>query len=230
MPNWTTIGLSRPSPARMRSICSAFAASPAMIAAGSPGVRRSSMKTSTATMSSTGIVDSSLLRIKAYITKRPLAGPLCKSLGSVLLHIPVNVARPDDPAGHVLARGDWIPVHRLQVDLEAGLAQELRRDVRQLLDRGEIRRLHDDDRRAVVARGLQQLLGLFHAGLGLHLAALGAAVGGIAGEHRRARPVELLDPDLRAQERLLRQRRERRLAHFRVVERRMQVVEAAHVL
>src|SRR2546422_4301963 len=128
MPNWTTIGLSRPSPARMRSICSAFAASPAMIAAGSPGVRRSSMKTSTATMSSTGIVDSSLLRIKAYITKRPLAGPLCKSLGSVLLHIPVNVARPDDPAGHVLARGERIHVlaqRRMRADLEGARLDRL---------------------------------------------------------------------------------------------------------
>src|SRR5688572_4562328 len=43
-----------------------------------------------------------------------------------------------------------VPVHRLQVDLEAGLAQQLRRDVGQLLDCREVRRLEDHHRRAVV--------------------------------------------------------------------------------
>src|SRR5688572_24710777 len=56
MANCTGIERSRPRLARMAAICSAFAASPARIAAGSPGVSRSMRNTSTATMSSTGIV------------------------------------------------------------------------------------------------------------------------------------------------------------------------------
>ena len=64
-----------------------------------------------------------------------------------------------------------LPVHRLQVDLEAGLAQQLRGDVGQLLDRGQVGRLHQHDRRAVVARGLEQVLRLLHVGLRLHVAA-----------------------------------------------------------
>ena len=55
-------------------------------------------------------------------------------------------------------------------------------------------------------------------------------IGRAAGEHRRAGLVELLDADLRAQERLLRERGERGLAHLRIVEGLVQVVEARHVL
>jgi hypothetical protein len=59
MPNCSGIERSRPRPVRICAICSVLAASPASIAAGSPGVSRSIRNTSTATISSTGIVDSS---------------------------------------------------------------------------------------------------------------------------------------------------------------------------
>src|SRR5688572_533504 len=133
MPNCTTIGRSRPRPARICSICSALAASPAMIAAGSPGVRRSSANTSTATMSSTGIVESSLLAMKLYIRKRPLAGPRVRATASAarrLLHVPIDIARADDPAGHVLARGEGVDVFaqgRVRADLERSRLDRLRK-------------------------------------------------------------------------------------------------------
>ena len=64
MPNCTGIERSRPRLARIAAICSLLAASPARIAAGSPGVRRSIRNTSTATTSSTGIVASSRRAMK----------------------------------------------------------------------------------------------------------------------------------------------------------------------
>ena len=54
--NWVRIGWSRPSFWRMPSTSWVVAAEPAMIAAGSPGVRRSSAKTKMATTAMTGIV------------------------------------------------------------------------------------------------------------------------------------------------------------------------------
>ena len=56
MKNCVTIGSSSPSRLRMAAICSALALSPAMMAAGSPGVRRSIRNTNTATISITGAV------------------------------------------------------------------------------------------------------------------------------------------------------------------------------
>ena len=56
--NCVTIGWSRPSFARMSATSCDVAAAPAMIAAGSPGVRRSIAKTKTATIAMTGIVAS----------------------------------------------------------------------------------------------------------------------------------------------------------------------------
>ena len=56
MKNCVTIGPSSPSRVRIAAICSALALSPAMIAAGSPGVSRSIRNTSTATISITGTV------------------------------------------------------------------------------------------------------------------------------------------------------------------------------
>ena len=78
-----------------------------------------------------------------------------------------NMCQPPLSGASFLARRptSGLPVHRLQVDLEAGLAQQLRGHVGQLLDRGQVGRLHDHDRRAVVAAGLQQLLRLLHVAL-----------------------------------------------------------------
>ena len=73
-------------------------------------------------------------------------------------------------------------------------------------------------------------MGAAHPALGLQLAADGGAVRRVAEEHRVAGLVELLDADLGAQERLLRERGDRRLAHLRIVEGLVQVVEAGHVL
>jgi hypothetical protein len=56
MKNCVTIGSSRPSRLRISAICSALALSPAMIAAGSPGVSRSIRNTKSATISITGRV------------------------------------------------------------------------------------------------------------------------------------------------------------------------------
>jgi len=53
--NCTCSGSARPSAWRMRSNCSEVAESPAMIAAGSPGVSRRSRKTKIATIAITGI-------------------------------------------------------------------------------------------------------------------------------------------------------------------------------
>jgi hypothetical protein len=59
MPNCTTSGRSRPRLARIAAMFSALAASPARMAAGSPGVSLSRRKTRTATTSRTGTVPSS---------------------------------------------------------------------------------------------------------------------------------------------------------------------------
>ena len=59
MKNCSTMGRSRPSWLRICATCSVVALSPAMIAAGSEGVRRSIRKMKTATTSITGIVPSS---------------------------------------------------------------------------------------------------------------------------------------------------------------------------
>ncbi len=56
MKNCVRIGWSRPSWSRISATCSALALSPAMIAAGSPGVSRSIRNTSMATITITGMV------------------------------------------------------------------------------------------------------------------------------------------------------------------------------
>src|SRR6185503_7830810 len=111
MPNWTRIGRSRPSSARMRAICSVLAASPARIAAGSPGARRSSRKTRTATISSTGRVASSLRAIKEIKLKEK----------SVFLQVPVEIAGLVEQAADVLARrerGVELAQRHVRPDLE----------------------------------------------------------------------------------------------------------------
>src|SRR5512147_3351931 len=128
MPNCTGIERSSPRLERIWAICSVLAASPARIAAGSPGVSRSMRKTSTATTSSTGIVDSRRRRMKVYISERgaatrrlrppsdppgeraPLGAPDHVGIRLVLLYVPVDVPRSDHPAGDVLARGERVDV------------------------------------------------------------------------------------------------------------------------
>ena len=58
MKNCEKIEPDRPSFSRISATSAVVAASPAMIVAGSPGVSRSIMKMRTATISTTGIVDS----------------------------------------------------------------------------------------------------------------------------------------------------------------------------
>ena len=62
--NCSKIGRSRPSLLRTAAICCAVASSPAMIAAGSPGARRSRKNTNTATTTMTGMVASSRRRCR----------------------------------------------------------------------------------------------------------------------------------------------------------------------
>src|SRR5262245_4148469 len=128
MPNCTAIGLSSPRFSRMRAICSVFAASPARIAAGSPGVRRSIRKTSTATISRTGIVASRRRARKVYTGPQKETAPeftpepsRCYSSRSVLLQVPVDVAVGDEPAGDVLAPDGHVhefAERRMRADLE----------------------------------------------------------------------------------------------------------------
>ncbi|BDC26451.1 hypothetical protein NB2BOR_A07420 [Bordetella parapertussis] len=61
--NCTVSGSVRPSDLRMFSIWAGVAESPAMMAAASPGVRRSSRNTNTATITTTGIVASTRRRM-----------------------------------------------------------------------------------------------------------------------------------------------------------------------
>src|SRR5687767_11177896 len=149
MANCTGSERSRPRLARIAAICSELAASPARIAAGSPGVSRSMRKTSTATISSTGIVANNRLTINPIIKKAPYGALWVRFVKLILLHIPVRVAAADHQAGDVLAhriRIDVLAERRVRADLEGahldllgdrfalgvvGLAREL---VAQLLD------------------------------------------------------------------------------------------------
>src|SRR5262245_10480663 len=114
----------------MRSICSALAASPARIAAGSPGVRRSIRNTRTATTSSTGSVAARRRKIKAVIGVGKERRPRCGErrgrrdlrLALVLLDVPVDVARTDHEARDVLPRGE-----RVRVLAERGVRRNVER-------------------------------------------------------------------------------------------------------
>src|SRR5688572_7173605 len=128
MPNCARIGLSRPRLARMRAICSVLAASPARIAAGSPGARRSTMNTSTATMSSTGIVAAKRRRMKFSMKKNgPGQGPFqAAPEPSILLQVPVDIAIGDEEAADVLPRGHRLRVlaqRHVRADLESACLQ-----------------------------------------------------------------------------------------------------------
>ena len=63
------------------------------------------------------------------------------------------------------ARDQGLPVHRLHVDLEAALLEQCLGDRREIGQHGDVGRVQQDDRRAVVARFLEQLLRLLEVRL-----------------------------------------------------------------
>src|ERR1051326_2928822 len=102
MKNCWKIGFSSPSLPRISATCSTVAVSPAITAAGSPGVRRSIRNTTTATVASTGTADSSRWAMKVSIgLTAARTSPL------VLAHAPEQRRRRGDPAAEpVLAVGE----------------------------------------------------------------------------------------------------------------------------
>src|SRR5689334_6588528 len=96
-PNCTTIGRSSPRLARIFSMFSGVAASPARIAAGSPGLRRRIRKTTKATIPMTGMVARSRFRTNAAMPVR--------SSRSALVDVPERRERRLEHAGQVGAIG-----------------------------------------------------------------------------------------------------------------------------
>src|SRR6185369_1342820 len=90
MKNWVKIGWSRPRLLRIAATCSEFALSPAITAAGSPGVRRSIRNTNTATISITGRVASRRRR-------------MYPSIALFHLDVPQRERRRSKQTAHVLA-------------------------------------------------------------------------------------------------------------------------------
>ena len=101
------------------------------------------------------------------------------------------------------ARDQRLPVHRLHVDLEAGLLQQRLGDRRQVGQHLQVGRLHQHDRRAVVAGLLQQLLRLVEVGLEQPVHALVGRERRAADEQRLADLVVLRVADHRLEEVLL---------------------------
>ena len=117
------------------------------------------------------------------------------------------------------ARDHRLPVHRLHVDLEAALLEQRlghRRGVGQHRQRG---RLHQHDRRAVIARFLQQRLGLLEVGLDQQAVRRIDGVGRAADEGGGADLVVFGLADRRLEVVLLAHRIERGQADLGVVER-----------
>jgi hypothetical protein len=90
--------------------------------------------------------------------------------------------------------------------------------------------VHQQDGRAVVAGLLQERLRGLRVGLDQHLAALVGGEGGAADEHGGAGLVVLRVADDGVEEVLLLHRQQRRAPDLGFVERRVQAVEAEHVL
>src|SRR5476651_1640846 len=110
MPNCTGMGRSSPRPARISATWSGLAASPAMIAAGSPGVSRSIRNTNTATISRTGMVAAT--RLARKVNNEHL----------LFLDVPVEVARSGHEAGDAFpyrGRIDVFPQRGVGADLES---------------------------------------------------------------------------------------------------------------
>src|SRR5438445_8404363 len=316
--NCSTSGRSRPSRARMAATSCEVALSPAMMAAGSPAVRRSSEKTTTATTAMTGIVArrrrpmygsipygrvSSLLgdvpedrhrglddAVDALARRRRQVPLAERDVGRILrlphLHrlrdgllpgriglareliaqaLDLLVARPaehglvaggvheahhdgiedvgGDPGGEervpaaggrrllFRAPGDQrLPVHRDHVHLEAALLEERLGHRPEVGEHGEVGGVHQHDRRAVVARFLQQRPGLFEVRLQQPLEALGARQRRAAREERLADLVVGRIADDRLEEVLLVEGVEDGLADLGVVEGLVQRVAAEREL
>ena len=81
---------------------------------------------------------------------------------SAATHEVRNACQPPAFGGSFLARRATtrLPVHRLHVDLEAGLLHQRLGDRREVGQHVQVGRVHEHDRRAVVAGLLQQLLRL----------------------------------------------------------------------
>src|SRR5687768_15739910 len=115
VPKRTTKGSSRPSPARMRLMSSVVAASPAMTAAGSPGVRYSREKTTNATTVITTRVAKSLRITYASIDSLR---------GLFLVDVPEERDGRDDDARNIRAIGrrqDELPRRNERHELERAL-------------------------------------------------------------------------------------------------------------
>ena len=118
----------------------------------------------------------------------------------------------------------------LQIHFETSSFKLLLGHQGQLGDGGQIGRAHHDNRRSVVARLFEQLFGFGS------IAHTREACGVFIGEHGAAwvdaatRPDQLGHAHLGVDEGLLAHRQHGGLAHFQVVERRVQVVETHHIL
>src|SRR6266545_6086083 len=113
--NCCTIGRSRPSRARIAATSCDVALSPAMMAAGSPVVRRSSRKTTTATTAMTGIVAR---------RRRPMYSSIAyRAVSSLLRDAPEDRHRSRDHPVDVLAhRRRQVPLPERHVGGIVGLA------------------------------------------------------------------------------------------------------------
>src|SRR5215475_8013392 len=129
-----------------------------------------------------------------------------------------------EPGHHAL------PVHRLDIDLEAGPLELGLGDRRELLDHAEIGRLRDHHHGAVVARFLQKLTRLGDIAFDQSVHGGGRLQRRTAGKHRLTGAIETLVADIGLQEFLLAQRVGDGLADLLVVERRLQPIHAEHVL
>src|SRR5688572_16916387 len=138
MPNCSQIGRSSPSLCRIPSMAAGVASSPAITAAGSPGVRCSRRKTKSATTTITGMVASRRLRMYAVTGWK---SDRTESRPSLLVDIPHGRYRGrDDHSGDpVGAIGDGIaPLRERDVGhLVVGAPRQVHRD---LLARRLIRR------------------------------------------------------------------------------------------
>ncbi|MCY1227568.1 hypothetical protein D9M72_398440 [compost metagenome] len=123
------------------------------------------------------------------------------------------------------ARDQRGPVHRLHVDVEAGLLEQLRHHRRKLVEHCEVGRVHQHHGLAVIPCLLEQRLGLFELRLAGEVARLVGGEGRAAGVDGRAAVVQLLVHQLGAHQRLLVDGHEGGLRDLRVVEGRDQVVQ-----
>ena len=104
--NCWRMGWLKPSRSRISAICAPLALSPAMIAAGSPGVSRSIRNTKIATMPSTGMVASRRRTTKASIVLVLVADPASATRLLGLADVPEERRRALQQARNVVAVRD----------------------------------------------------------------------------------------------------------------------------